>query len=130
MHVRITSEAERLRKVLELAADRASIRGTAMTLDLLPHAYRFSIKDKDSFEWKLMFSPPEFAERNWSADLKPVSLEIAGSLQEPPWRLNFGSESPEYRLQLVTGDKRFFLEGKFNGAVVLSQEELTVVPQP
>lgn len=122
-------EVERLRKVLELSADRATIRGTPLAIDLLPHGYRFSAQQTNR-EWSLLFTPRELAERAWAGGLQPVSLEIDGQKMTPPWRIVFGSESPEYRLRLASEGKRYLLRGDITGIVTLTHEELLAGAQP
>ena len=122
-------EVERLRKVLELSADRASIRGTPLAIDLLPHGYRFSAQQTNR-EWSLLFTPRELAERAWVGGLQPISLEVDGQKMEPPWRIIFGSESPEYRLRLAAEGKRYLLSGGITGLVSLSHEDPAVEVQP
>ncbi|MFA9438270.1 prepilin-type N-terminal cleavage/methylation domain-containing protein [Uliginosibacterium sp. sgz301328] len=109
-------EVDRLRRVLEIAAETATVRGSPLAVDFLPNGYRFSALDT-SGEWHLLFNPQTLRQRPWPNGVSVESLEIDGVPVKPPFRLQFGSESPEFRLRLRTEDGTRTLVGLMSGAV-------------
>jgi general secretion pathway protein H len=109
-------EVERLRRVLEIAAETASVRGTPLAVDFLPNGYRFSALDT-SGEWHLLFSPDTLRERAWPEGVGVDALYVDGTALAPPYRLAFGSEAPEYRLRIHTPEGARLLVGRMSGAV-------------
>lgn len=109
-------ETQRLRKVLELASERASIQGKPVRVEFLPHGYRFSTYDTNN-EWRLLFEPREFSERSWPDGLGLQRLEIGGQAVTAPYVLQFGSEPPEFRLRLQQNDSVVELVGDITGAI-------------
>lgn len=109
-------ETQRLRKVLELAGERASIQGKPLRVEFLPHGYRFSTFDTNN-EWRLLFAPAEFAEHSWPEGMVLQRLEIGGQAVAAPYVLQFGSEPPEFRLRLRQDEQLVELAGSITGSV-------------
>jgi len=107
-------EVERLRRVLEAAAERAQIRGTPLAVDFAPQTYRVSSYDTGG-TWTPLRGEPLFAEQS-VPDLVWAGLSIDG--QASPPRLVFGSEMPDFVLAIRSGDKEIRLAGEPTGAVV------------
>lgn len=113
---RSDEEVSRLRRLLEMAGDYADTRGTPLAVDFLPNGYRFSALQA-SGEWHLLFAPSPFAERSWGTGVSVASLEVDGTPVEAPLRIVFGTEAPEYRLQLATPEGSKQVLGRISGAV-------------
>jgi len=105
--------AERLRFVLEAAAERAQVRGRPLTLELLPDGYRFSALDADG-RWAAFDEPPVFTEKLLPPQMR-WELRVEGRRSD---RLVFGARAPRFELLLTTPDGRFALSGNETGAVV------------
>lgn len=111
---------KRLRLVLEASADRASVRGRPIAIELLPDGYRFAALDADD-NWRPLIDPPVFTERTLPAGLAWAGLRLDGQAEASAApRLQFGTQAPEYELRVATpgGNARF--TGKANGEVILS----------
>lgn len=110
---------KRLRLVLEASADRASVRGRPIAIELLPDGYRFAALDADD-NWRPLIDPPVFTERTLPAGLAWAGLRLDGQPDTASRRLQFGTQAPEYELRVATpgGNARF--TGKANGEVILS----------
>lgn len=109
----------RLRLVLEASADRASVRGRPIAIELLPDGYRFAALDADD-NWRPLIDPPVFTERTLPAGLAWAGLRLEGQPDGASRRLQFGTQAPEYELRVTTpgGEARF--TGRANGEVLLS----------
>ena len=111
---------KRLRLVLEASADRASVRGRPIAIELLPDGYRFAALDADD-NWRPLIDPPVFTERTLPAGLAWAGLRLDGQAEASAApRLQFGTQAPEYELRVATpgGNARF--TGKASGEVILS----------
>ncbi|NML27541.1 prepilin-type N-terminal cleavage/methylation domain-containing protein [Zoogloea dura] len=108
----------RLRLVMEATADRASVRGRPIALELLPDGYRFSALDADD-NWRPLNDPPVFTEKTLPTGLAWRGLRLDGQGQADSTRLQFGTQPPEYELRLATPSGEALLTGKANGEVVL-----------
>lgn len=104
---------DRLRHVLEAAAEHAQIRGRPIALDRLPDGYRFSMLDADG-SWIALDEAPTFTERRFPDALNWQALQIEG---RPVDRLVFGSLAPQFELTLATPDGRVVLSGRETGEV-------------
>ena len=111
-------EVARLRRVLEIASERASIQGSPVEVEFLSNSYRFSALDAAG-QWRLLFTPATLAEREWPEGMTLESLEVDGVRAALPYQLVFASESPEFRLQLHTPNGTRWLVGHMSGAVTL-----------
>ena len=109
----------RLRLVLEASADRASVRGRPIAIELLPDGYRFAALDADD-NWRPLIDPPVFTDRTLPPGLAWAGLRLEGQPDSASRRLQFGTQAPEYELRVTTpgGNARF--TGKANGEVILS----------
>ncbi|MDB5814268.1 MAG: hypothetical protein JWN23_1385 [Rhodocyclales bacterium] len=110
-------EVERLRRVLEFAAERAAVHGSPIQVEFLPGSYRFSQLDTAG-KWQLLFEPRELAEHDWRAGLAPQALSIAGHATEPgnP-HIVFSAEAPPFELHIATPDGAHLLSGRSTGEV-------------
>ncbi|HEX5125670.1 MAG TPA: prepilin-type N-terminal cleavage/methylation domain-containing protein [Rhodocyclaceae bacterium] len=109
-------EVARLRQVLEIAGERASVHGSPLSVEFLANGYRFSTLDAGG-QWRLLFSPATLAEREWPQDMTVESLEINGQRVAPPYKIIFASESPEFVLRLRTSQGGRMLVGHMSGAI-------------
>lgn len=109
----------RLRLVLEASADRASVRGRPIAIELLPDGYRFAALDPDD-NWRPLIDPPVFTDRTLPPGLAWAGLRLEGQPDGASRRLQFGTQPPEYELRVTTpgGEARF--TGRANGEVLLS----------
>jgi type II secretion system protein H len=107
---------ERLRLVLELAAERAEITGTSLAVEFVPGGYRFS-RFEPSGHWLPVIGEALFSEQRPDTALVWRGLELEGSAAPP--RLVFAATSPAFvlRVGLTTGEYR--LIGTPTGAVAL-----------
>jgi general secretion pathway protein H len=107
-------DLERLRLVLEAAAERAQIRGTPLAVDFLPQGYRFSIFDTRGY-WTPIESEPLFAEQTVAAELVWRGLRVNG--QVAPMTLVFGSAMPAFDLTIGSKEGDVHLLGQPTGNV-------------
>ncbi len=107
---------ERLRMVLELAAERAEITGTSLAVEFVPGGYRFS-RFEPGGHWLPMTGEPLFAEQRSDSVLVWRKLELEGAAA--PLRLVFSSTMPAFVLHVgvPTGERR--LLGTPTGTVAL-----------
>lgn len=111
-------ELERLQRVLQFAAERAAVRGSAIQVEFLPGSYRFSKMDTAG-KWQLLFSPRELAEHAWEAGISPHRLIVAERVTEAgDTRIVFTSEAPPFELQILTPDGVRILSGNSAGEVL------------
>ena len=103
---------ERLRWVLEAAAERAQVRGRPIAMEFLSDGYRFSILGADG-RWAAFDEPPVFAEKLLPPQVS-WELRIDG---RPADRLVFGTRAPRFELVVRTPDGRVALSGYETGAV-------------
>ena len=90
-------EVERLRLVLEAAAERAQVRGTPLAVELLPQGYRCSEFDLRG-NWTPIRNEPLFAQQDLSGVLAWHEPRIDGTVA--PLTLVFGSEMPAFDLEI------------------------------
>jgi len=118
----VDDEVQRMQRVLQLAAERAAIRGTPVMVEFLPGSYRFS-QLTTSGKWQLLFTPPEFAERPWIEGLSIGALSVNDQKRGAADNtLVFGSESPRFQLQLVTPEGTRSIVGNSAGEVMLLEQ--------
>jgi len=108
---------ERLRLVLEASAERASVRGEPVVLELLADGYRFAYFDTDG-RWRHLNEPPVFTEKLLPADVGWGELRVNGKVIKGR-RLMFGSLPPRFELDVSTPRGIARLEGSETGRVVL-----------
>lgn len=116
--------AERLRRVLEATAQRATTRGQPLAVELLADGYRFRQLSANG-NWQGLEDPPVFAERVLPTGFAWGKLQRDGhSRPAAGQQLVFGQRPPEYALELRTpnGDLRY--TGKLSGEVVLADARL------
>lgn len=114
--------SERVRWVLEAAAERARIRGQAIAFETLADGYRFSIRDVDG-RWIAFDEAPLFVERVLPESLRWTSLKVEGVEAD---RIVFASRTPRFELRMHSGDAGIRLNGRPTGAVSL--ERLALPP--
>lgn len=114
--------SERVRWVLEAAAERARMRGQAIAFEPLSDGYRFSIRDVDG-RWIAFDEAPLFVERILPEDLRWTSLRVEGVEGD---RIVFASRAPRFELRMRTPDASILLNGRPTGAVGL--ERLALPP--
>lgn len=107
-------EVERLRLVLEAVAERAQIRGTPLSVELLPQGYRCSAFDLRG-NWTPIRNESLFAQRDLSEELRWQGLTING--RASPLTLVFGSEMPVFDLEIATPDGNLHLVSTPTGSV-------------
>lgn len=113
-------EIDRLALVLEMAAERARVRGAPMRFEALPHGYRFSSLDT-SGSWQIVTDDPLFVERGLPTDIALGDIKRDG--QEVQEGLVFGSDVVLFTLDGVSPDGRFSLVGQASGTVKKSVPE-------
>lgn len=111
-------EVERLRRVLEIAAETAEVRGMPLSIDFQAQGYRFSALDAGG-QWQLLFTPKSLAERPWFDGMSISAMSLNGQTLAPPYRLTFSNEAPEYEILLNTLNGPRKLQGKMSGSVLL-----------
>lgn len=109
--------SERVRWVLEAAAERARIRGQAIAFETLADGYRFSIRDVDG-RWIAFDEAPLFVERVLPENLRWMSLKVEGVETD---RIVFASRAPRFELRMQSGDSDIRLDGRPTGAVSLER---------
>lgn len=109
-------EVERLRLVLEATAERALVRGQAITLEFLADGYRFSAFETDG-TWRPLKDAPVFVERVWPEGVRVHGLRVEGEDRSALPRIVFGTATPEFELRLSTPSGEVILDGRMNGAV-------------
>lgn len=114
--------SERVRWVLEAAAERARIRGQAIAFETLADGYRFSIRDVDG-RWIAFDEAPLFVERVLPENLRWTSLKVEGVETD---RIVFASRAPRFELHMQSGDAGIRMNGRPTGAVSL--ERVAVPP--
>ena len=112
---------QQLRRLLELAAEKAEISGAPLAVDLVPGGYRFSRFDTRGRWQPLAAEDAMFSPRRLAPDLAWQSLEVDGVAVAPP-RLVFASGMPEFVLRVAAPGGGYRLEGRISGAVDLSAE--------
>nr|MBL8412416.1 prepilin-type N-terminal cleavage/methylation domain-containing protein [Dechloromonas sp.] len=116
--------AERLRRVLEATAQRATTRGQPLAVELLADGYRFRQLGADG-NWQRLDDPPVFAERLLPADHAWGDLRRNGQTRPAPGQqLVFGQHPPEYALELRTPHGSLRYTGRPGGDVVLAEAGL------
>jgi general secretion pathway protein H len=109
---------QRLRLVLEATAERATVRGQRLALELLPDGYRFQRYDTDG-HWRPLHEPPLFVERRLPAPLAWRELKVDGQTPLEPTLLIFRSRPPEFALSIDDAGQLAVLRGSATGAVTL-----------
>lgn len=106
---------ERLRHSLEACAERASIRGRPLALELLADGYRFAAPDDDG-RWREFAEAPLFSPRQLPDTLRWLGLRTgnAGTAR----RLEFGQRPPRFELALQGPHGTVLLVGDPSGRVV------------
>lgn len=114
---------ERLRRVLEATAQRASTRGQSIAVELLADGYRFRMLGADG-NWRLLEDPPVFGERVLPGGFAWGELSQNGkAVPAIGQRLTFTSRPPEYELALLTPDGALRYTGRISGEVSLTKGE-------
>jgi type II secretion system protein H len=111
---RSDGEVDRLALALEMAAERARIRGTPIRFEPLPQGYRFSRLDT-SGNWQPVLDDPLLAERGLPADIAWRHLTRDG--QEVVGGLVFGSDVPLYTLEIGSPSGTVQLVGQPSGTL-------------
>lgn len=117
---------ERLRWVLEATAERASIHGQPIAIDLIPDGYRFSVLEADG-RWSAYEAPPVFTEKRLPDTLRWGPLYTASGARD---RLVFGSRAPAFQLFVRTPDGTARYTGRATGAVTLERGAATRTVEP
>lgn len=113
---------EQLRKALETAAYRASIRGQRLAIEFQADGYRFTSLDRHG-QWQRIDADPALQPRRLPAGLAWHSLATssrqAGTTASPAHRrIEFGTRPPQYRLALAHEGVLHVLDGSRAGSVV------------
>jgi general secretion pathway protein H len=108
---------ERLRWVLEATAERATIHGQPIAIELISDGYRFSVLDTDG-RWTAYEAPPLFTEKRLPDTLRWGLLHTASGARD---RLVFGSRAPAFQLYVRTPDGTVRYTGRATGAVTLER---------
>lgn len=107
---------ERLRRMLEAAAERAEVTGQPIAVDFLVDGYRFSAYETDG-NWHPLHDAPHFAERILPAEVRPFGLRIERRELSADRRLVFSGTAPNFELRLDTPGGPVSLVGRATGVV-------------
>jgi Tfp pilus assembly protein FimT len=108
------TEIDRLALALEMAAERARVRGTPIRFERLPQGYRFSRLDIFG-NWQPVVDDPQLKERSLAAGVVWRHLNQDG--QEVVGGLVFGSDVPLYTLEVGVQSGAVLLVGQPSGAL-------------
>lgn len=111
----------RLERTLQIAIETAEMRGAPISAEFQVQGYRFSTLNT-SGEWQLLLVPKTLEARDWYPGMSVSRLMVNGQESLPPYRLVFGSDAPEFRLDLNTVNGPRTIRGSMSGAVEIEEQ--------